>query len=294
MIVGRRAVERGVGGQDPGLQVRQVRGRFDAQLVEKQRAGVVKGPQGLVQPAGAVLGQHAQSPQPLAQRAGRDLRPQFDQRPLRVADCEQALQEPLTDLRVQLVQPGDGRRHPWLVRQRRVRAPPPQRGCLRRGRDRRSGWPAASNARVRSASVSNRRESIRSAGTCQGSPPPCATSTGSPVSVVPSIDRRRDRCDVTVEADRRLWSPQIASAIASVLAGSPARTSSRVNTAASAPPTGRSLARPLEEQRPEITDSQCGLVRGVHRHHYSPADPTGPVVGTPVNCRSESRATCSR
>ena len=61
-------------------------------------------------------------------------------------------------------------------------------------------------------------------GTVRASPPPVRTSTGSSVSANPRIDRRRDRCGVAVQAARCVRGPQIASATASVLTGSPART----------------------------------------------------------------------
>ena len=89
--------------------------------------------------------------------------------------------------------------------------------------------------------------------------PPCGPARDRRLSVGPSMERSRDRCDVTVEADRRCPSPQIASAIASVLAGSPARTSSRVEHRCQRTADRPNLAGPLDQQRTEIMNSQRGL-----------------------------------
>ena len=131
--LGRRALpargrdgRRGVARQDLRLQRAQLAARLDAELGAEEAAGLLVGRERAVGAPGAVVGEHALDPQPLAQRVVGDGRGQLDERPLGVADREQGRDVPLPHLRPELLEPRHGRAGPRLVGDGRERPTPPQ------------------------------------------------------------------------------------------------------------------------------------------------------------------------
>ena len=120
-----RRGERGIPGQDARLELAQLRPRLEADLLEQDLADVLVGGQGPVGASAALVGEHPQGPEVLAQRVVGDGGQELQEGPFRVTEGQQRLHLPLAHLGTQLVEPDDGRTDPGLVGERGERAAAP-------------------------------------------------------------------------------------------------------------------------------------------------------------------------